>query len=94
MDALPEDEDVFQDDPYDRVDELLSLFFDGELDESQAHELSLMLTDDASVRTRSVEMMRLHADLYAHFRARAKAPANPGSVVDLGLPVEGGYLPI
>jgi hypothetical protein len=53
----------------DRVDELLSYFFDDELSPDGAAELNAVLLTDEAARTRCFEMARLHADLYAHFRS-------------------------
>jgi len=82
------------DDSFDRLDELLSLFFDSSLDEQQVQELNDLLANDRSARTRSVEMAQLHADLYEHFRRRAKQAADATTTVDLGLSIDGGYLPV
>jgi hypothetical protein len=53
----------------DRVDELLSYFFDDELSPDGAAELNAVLLANESARSRCFEMARLHADLYAHFRS-------------------------
>ena len=56
------------DEPLDRLDELLSLFFDDGLDEEQIAELNQTLLTDPSARTRCFDAAQLHADLQAFFR--------------------------
>ncbi|MEQ8846403.1 hypothetical protein [Botrimarina sp.] len=81
------------DDSFDRLDELLSLFFDDQLSGPEVEELNRLLTDDADARTRSVEMMQLHADLYAHFRRKGPDAADPKkAIVDLGLTLDSGVM--
>lgn len=76
--------------PCDRLDELLSLFFDDALDDAQATELNAMLLADPAARERSFEAAQLHADLYAYFREdkqakpAAIAPALPMLVPGTG----------
>lgn len=57
-----------EDGPIDRLDELLSLFFDDCLDETQVAELNELLLKDPAARTRSFDAAQLHADLHAFFR--------------------------
>jgi hypothetical protein len=71
--------------PVDRLDELLSLLFDDGLDEPQASELNQMLLADPAARTRSLEAAQLHADLYAYFRDGKQA--KPGSAIAPPLPL-------
>lgn len=83
------------DDSFDRLDELLSLFFDDQLSAGEVEELNSLLLCDADARSRSVEMMQLHADLYAHFRRKGdRRDAAPQGVVDLGLASDVGFLPV
>lgn len=57
----------------DRLDELLSLFFDDHLSEEQVAELNEMLLRDPVARSRSFDAAQLHADLYAYFRGTREA---------------------
>ena len=61
--------------PYDRVDELLSYYFDDCLDEQQAAELNELLLNDSDARTRSLDAAQLHADLHAFFTEEKETPA-------------------
>lgn len=78
---------------YDRVDELLSLFFDDCLDDQQAAELNELLLSDPEARSRSLDAAQLHADLHAFFskeeESPAIAPALPLPLGGMGLPTTG-----
>lgn len=63
--------------PIDRVDELLSLFFDDCLSESDFTELNDLLLSDRTVRDRCVEAAQLHADLLAVFGGEKRAARVP-----------------
>lgn len=63
---------------FDRLDELLSLFFDDRLSDEEAGELNRTLLEDPVARTRSFEAAQLHADLYAYFNGEEqRKPALP-----------------
>ncbi len=81
--------DDLSNEPIDRLDELLSLFFDDCLDESQAAELNRTLLADPAARTRSFEAAQLHADLYAYFREDNPAKAGGAIAPALPLPIPG-----
>ena len=87
-----EDSSIFGElsgDACDRLDELLSLFFDDSLDEASATELNAMLLTDPAARTRSFEAAQLHADLYTHFREEKVAKAGGKIAPALPLPIPG-----
>ncbi|MGL4513506.1 MAG: hypothetical protein ACRCT8_10480 [Lacipirellulaceae bacterium] len=69
---IPDVDDIAPSTPgeaaFDRVDELLSYFFDDDLTAEAADELNRLLASDSSARTRCFEMARLHADLIAYYR--------------------------
>jgi hypothetical protein len=69
----------------DRVDELLSYFFDDALTANGTAELNAVLLADESARTRCFEMARLHADLYAYFRTERGASVEDQAEVSLKL---------
>jgi hypothetical protein len=81
--------DDFNDDACDRLDELLSLFFDDCLDDAEAAELNALLLTDPAARTRSFEAAQLHADLYAYFREEKVAKAGGKIAPALPLPIPG-----
>lgn len=81
------DEELLGDEQFDRLDELLSLFFDDALTQDEADELNTLLVADPLARRRSFEAAQLHADLYAHFNPRrntAVAPALPVGTAGVG----------
>jgi hypothetical protein len=77
------------DDACDRLDELLSLFFDDCLDDAEAAELNSLLLTDPAARTRSFEAAQLHADLYAYFREEKVAKSGGKIAPALPLPIPG-----
>ena len=84
--------DIFSDldnGPIDRLDELLSLFFDECLDEPQAEELNRMLLADPEARRRSFEAAQLHADLYAYFHEENLKKTGAAIAPALPLPIPG-----
>lgn len=71
----------------DRVDELLSLFFDDCLDERQVAELNDRLLADPAARARCFSTAQLHADLQAFYRSEPDADSKPSDGAPiLGLP--------
>jgi hypothetical protein len=75
--------------PCDRLDELLSLFFDDCLDEASATELNAMLLADPTARSRSFEAAQLHADLYTYFREEKQQKSGGKIAPALPLPIPG-----
>ncbi len=73
----------------DRLDELLSLFFDDCLNDGEAAELNAMLLADPTARTRSFEAAQLHADLYTYFREEKQAKTGGAIAPALPLPIPG-----
>ncbi|MEN0109180.1 MAG: hypothetical protein AAF805_00510 [Planctomycetota bacterium] len=59
----------------DRIDELLSLFFDDCLSESDLAELNEVLLGDPAARDRCIEAAQLHADLLSIFASESTKPA-------------------
>ncbi len=90
--SQPSDEAL---EPADRVDELLSLFFDDSLNDQQVVELNELLLSDPEARARSVDAAQLHADLHAFFNEKKEgekptiAPALKLQLGGLGLPTTG-----
>lgn len=73
----------------DRVDELISLFFDDALSEADFTSLNTMLLEDPTARERLHEMAQLHADLNSFFnQPEASKSALPG--LPVGIPVGEG----
>lgn len=68
----------------DRLDELLSLFFDDCLSEEQVAELNELMLSDPGARARSFDAAQLHADLYSFFRDKS-APVAPALPLAAGL---------
>lgn len=75
--ATPKNEDW----QLDRLDELLSLYFDDCLSAEQIEELNAILLADSSARERTFEAAQLHADLHAFFQRDAKPIASALPVV-------------
>lgn len=62
----------------DRLDELLSLFFDDCLSETDVAELNQLLLENPSARSRSFDAAQLHADLHSFFNEKDETkPALP-----------------
>ncbi|MEO0530160.1 MAG: hypothetical protein AAF266_06220 [Planctomycetota bacterium] len=73
-------------DKLDRLDELLSLFFDDCLSEAEVDELNKLLLEDPAARSRSFDAAQLHADLHSFFNEKEeRKPALP----PLSLPTTG-----
>lgn len=76
--------DPLQDDAQlDRLDELLSLYFDDCLSAEQVEELNSLMLADPSARERTYEAAQLHADLHTYFQRDSKPvalalPIGPG----------------
>lgn len=60
-------------DTIDRIDELLSMFFDDRLSQEEAAEFDQLLLADPRARTRLVDAALLDADLHAFFRGENSA---------------------
>lgn len=71
----------------DRVDELLSLFFDDCLDEAQLAELNEVLLNDPAARARCFDTAQLHADLQSFFQQPEGEPKSPAATPLAGLPL-------
>ncbi len=74
----------------DRVDELLSLYFDEGLNPAEAAELEGLLIESEDARQRCIETAQVHADLHAYYNAPkdgpSVAPALPLTLTGMGLP--------
>lgn len=72
----------------DRLDSLLSCYFDDELDEQSLQELNETLANDPEARKRYIDSAQLHVDLTEFYRSGPDTKSTP--IAPLNLPTSLG----
>ena len=73
----------------DRLDNLLSCYFDDELDERTVEELNDALLSDPEARKRYIDSARLHVDLTEFFRSGVGKKSVPIAPLNLPTSLDG-----